>query len=207
MLQSKNTTCSSIWFNLNHGNKKFDRARRCFCLLHFLKFYNFFLNKTKRFCFADRHVHFQHYLPPFSTNIRLGWKQLRYTNTLMPNVVKLFTIVILRMFPICIKLEWLSMKGLSISQCYETFYVRNLRIFIIIYSVCPWQAFLLFVGEVRSLPQSRTSERFFNMAGSCFTIKHQTRMGKLTRDKHASLLRKFITYSHKKVYNIGPRLV
>jgi hypothetical protein len=26
-------------------------------------------------------------------------------------------------------------------QCYKTFYVRNLRIFILSYSVCPWQGF------------------------------------------------------------------
>jgi len=26
-------------------------------------------------------------------------------------------------------------------QCYKTFYVRNLRIFVISWSVCPWQGF------------------------------------------------------------------
>jgi hypothetical protein len=27
------------------------------------------------------------------------------------------------------------------AQCYKTFYGRNLRIFVISYSVCPWQTF------------------------------------------------------------------
>jgi hypothetical protein len=27
------------------------------------------------------------------------------------------------------------------AQCYKTFYGRNLRIFVINYIVCPWQAF------------------------------------------------------------------
>jgi hypothetical protein len=28
------------------------------------------------------------------------------------------------------------------AQCYKTFYVRNLRIYVISESVCPWQSFL-----------------------------------------------------------------
>jgi hypothetical protein len=38
-------------------------------------------------------------------------------------------------------------------QCYKTFYGRNLRVFVISYSVRPWQTFkpsLIFVGEARS---------------------------------------------------------
>ncbi len=48
------------------------------------------------------------------------------------------------------------------AQCYKTFFVRNLRIFVISQSVCTWQAFqpsLMFVGEARSLPQSGAPER------------------------------------------------
>jgi hypothetical protein len=29
----------------------------------------------------------------------------------------------------------------TLGQCYKTFFVHNLRIFLISYSVCPWQAF------------------------------------------------------------------
>ncbi len=51
---------------------------------------------------------------------------------------------------------------------YKTFYDRNLRVFIISQSVCLWQAFpaLVFVGEERSLPQSRAFERYFTRVGS-----------------------------------------
>ncbi len=38
---------------------------------------------------------------------------------------------------------------------------------------------------------------------SSFTREHQTRLEKLARDKHSSLLQKFITYGRKKFYNIG----
>jgi hypothetical protein len=31
-------------------------------------------------------------------------------------------------------------------------------------------------------------------------------MKKLVRDKHSSLLRKYVTYSRKKFYSIGPRI-
>ncbi len=41
------------------------------------------------------------------------------------------------------------------AQFYKTFYGRNLQIFVIDYSVSPWQAFqtsLIFVGKDRGLP-------------------------------------------------------
>ncbi len=85
-------------------------------------------------------------------------------------------------------------------QCYKTRYVCKLRILVISQSVCPWQPFqtsLLFVGKARSLSQSVTYERFLNRVGSCFTNKHYTRREKLARDKHPSLLRKFVNYGRK----------
>ncbi len=33
----------------------------------------------------------------------------------------------------------------------------------------------------------------------------KTRLGRLSRDKHSSILRKFVTYSRKKFYDIDPR--
>jgi hypothetical protein len=53
-------------------------------------------------------------------------------------------------------------------QCYKTFFVRDLRILILRYSVC------------------------------------QTRLEKLTNDKHSNLLWKSVIYGQKKFYNIGP---
>ncbi len=75
------------------------------------------------------------------------------------------------------------------TQCYETFYGHNLRIFVISYNVCPWQAFLAqSVGKYRSPPYSGAPERFFKTVGSCFTSRHYTRLERLAVDKHYSLL-------------------
>jgi hypothetical protein len=41
---------------------------------------------------------------------------------------------------------------------------------------------------------------FLYLAGVCLT-----RIDKLARDKHSSLLQKFLNYGRKKFYNIGPR--
>ena len=49
------------------------------------------------------------------------------------------------------------------------------------------------------------SKRFVNRAGSCFTNKHETKVERLVRDKHSSLLRTFVNYGHKKFYNFGSR--
>ncbi len=38
-------------------------------------------------------------------------------------------------------------------QCYETFYGRSLLIFVISYSVCPWQAFLAYAMKHSNLAQ------------------------------------------------------
>jgi len=37
------------------------------------------------------------------------------------------------------------------------------------------------------------------------THNHYTRLEKLARDKHSSLLRTFVNYGHKKFYNVEPR--
>jgi hypothetical protein len=59
------------------------------------------------------------------------------------------------------------------------------------------------VGKARSLPKSGASERFLNRVGPCFTYKHYTRLEKLARDKHTSLLQKFVACGRKKFYYIG----
>ncbi len=90
------------------------------------------------------------------------------------------------------------------AQCYKTFLSINLQIFVIRQSVCISQTFnprLLFMGKARSLPQSGVPERFFNTVGSCFTIKHKTRLERLARDKDSSLLQKYVDYSCKTFYS------
>jgi hypothetical protein len=52
---------------------------------------------------------------------------------------------------------------------------------------------------------SRAPERCFTRVGSGLTCKHYTRLERLARDKHSSLLQKFVTYGRKKFYNIVPR--
>ncbi len=56
------------------------------------------------------------------------------------------------------------------------------------------QSSLMLVGKAISLPQSGAPERFFNGVGSCFTNKHKTRLERLSKDKHSSLLRIFVNY-------------
>jgi hypothetical protein len=63
----------------------------------------------------------------------------------------------------------------------------------------------MFVGKARNLPWSGALERCFTQVGSSLTCKHKIRLEKFTRDKHSSLLEKFVNYSPKKLYNIDTR--
>jgi hypothetical protein len=45
----------------------------------------------------------------------------------------------------------------------------------------------------------------FTHVGSGLTHKHLTRLEKLSRGEHSSLLQKFVNYDSKKFHNIGPR--
>ncbi len=65
------------------------------------------------------------------------------------------------------------------------------------------QPSLMFPGKTRDLPQSRATERCFTWVGSGLTQKHYTRLERLARDKHSSLLRKSVTYGRKKFYSTG----
>ncbi len=68
------------------------------------------------------------------------------------------------------------------------------------------QPILMFLGKARSLPYSGVFERGFICLGSNLISSHYSRLERLARDKHSSLLRKSLNYGQKKVYNIGPRL-
>jgi len=51
-------------------------------------------------------------------------------------------------------------------QCYKTFYVRNLRNFVISYSVCTWQAFPAYSNRHSSLVQKLVNygqKKFYNI--------------------------------------------
>jgi len=61
----------------------------------------------------------------------------------------------------------------------------------------------MFVGKARSLPKNEAPERCFTWLSSSLAYKQQTRLERLARDKHSSLLQKFVIYVQKKVYSIG----
>ncbi len=76
------------------------------------------------------------------------------------------------------------------------------------YGTGPWpfQSSLMFASKAKSLPQSVAPEKCFALVGSDFTLKLQTRLKRLARDRHFSLQQTFINYDCKKFYhNIGPR--
>ncbi len=54
------------------------------------------------------------------------------------------------------------------------------------------------------LPSLKLKTRPEQILGSLFTHKHYTRLQRLARDKHSSLLRKSVNYDRKKFYSTGP---
>jgi hypothetical protein len=68
-----------------------------------------------------------------------------------------------------------------------------------------FQSNLIFAGKARSLPLSEAPERYFTQICSGLTYKHYTRLEEFARDKHSSLLEKFVNYSCKTLGPVGPR--
>ncbi len=68
----------------------------------------------------------------------------------------------------------------------------------------PFQPSLMFVGKARSLPESGVLFGCSTQVGYSLTHKHQSRLERLARDKHSSLLRTFVNYGRKKFYNVDP---
>ncbi len=66
----------------------------------------------------------------------------------------------------------------------------------------PERLSLMLVGNYRNLPKSGTPEKYFTWVSSGLSHKEWIR---LARDKHSSLLQKFINNRCKKFYNIGLR--
>jgi hypothetical protein len=56
----------------------------------------------------------------------------------------------------------------------------------------------MFAGKARRLPYCGAP-----FVGSCPTHKHYTILETLAKDRHSSLLQKFVTYGRKKFYKIG----
>ncbi len=82
----------------------------------------------------------------------------------------------------------------------ETFYCRNLRIFVISQTVRPWQAFPVqsnVCGQGQGPTLEWSTSKVVHLGRLCLTHKHQTRLERLSRDKHSSLLRKSVIYGRK----------
>ncbi len=66
-------------------------------------------------------------------------------------------------------------------------------------SFCPWQASpaqsIMVVGKARSLTQVGEPKNCFTQVGSILTRKHQTKLERIARDKHSSLLQKFVYFA------------
>ncbi len=86
---------------------------------------------------------------------------------------------------------------------HKTYYGRNLRISVISQSVCPSLSSLVQCLCVR--PGAYPSEAPFRYStlgqASGLAHKHQTRLERLARDKHSSLLRKSVNYDCNKFYD------
>jgi hypothetical protein len=65
----------------------------------------------------------------------------------------------------------------------------------------------MFVGKARGLPDSGAPEICFTWVGPGLAHKHLTRLEKLARDKHSSLLQKSVKYSSYKFFSTGPRIL
>ncbi len=92
-------------------------------------------------------------------------------------------------------------------QCNTTFYLRNLRFYIISQSFRPWQAFPAQsnVFQARLVPSQLNYLSGALLLGELLALPTTLdQAGKFARDKHSSLLRKDVNYDRKKFYNIGP---
>ncbi len=68
----------------------------------------------------------------------------------------------------------------------------------------PFQPILMFVGEARSLPKSGAPEGSFTRVGSGLTRKYWTRVERLARDKHSSVLVTFVNYGRISFTTLAP---
>jgi hypothetical protein len=67
------------------------------------------------------------------------------------------------------------------------------------------QPSLMFVGTDETYLSVKLLKRCFIWVSSCLIHKHYTRLEMLARDKHFSLLQKFVIYDCKWFYNIGAK--
>ncbi len=62
---------------------------------------------------------------------------------------------------------------------------------------------LIFLGKARSLQLERGTIGGSTLVGPSLACKYKTRLERLGRDKHSSLLQKFVNCGRKKFFRIG----
>jgi len=72
------------------------------------------------------------------------------------------------------------------------------------YEINPLGHFLSVIWKDQSLPEWSSYHAPLLRSLLALHKKYYTKLGKPTRDKHASFLRTFVNYGHKKFYNIDP---
>ncbi len=93
------------------------------------------------------------------------------------------------------------------AQCYKTFYVWNLRMFVISKIVCLLQAFPAnsnVCGWGQELTFESSTWKVLHSGKLRLTHKQQTRLDRLARDKHSSLLQTFVYTNIKGFIALGP---
>ncbi len=100
-----------------------------------------------------------------------------------------------------------SLVGIG-DQSYKTFYGRNIRIFLISQSVCPFKPILTFAGKAGAYT-SEAPFRCCSTQGQTSGLTHirQSRLERLAMDEYPSLLRKSVNYVLKKVLQHWPHCV
>jgi hypothetical protein len=143
-------------------------------------------------------------MPLTRINVKCESKIINKICSLLLSVILTFAVMQNVMAPCILHLFF---SHLSWAQCYKTFLSviyelsKQARVFV------PGKLFqpsLIFEGKSGACPISIVSKRRVTRVASGFICKHLTRMDKIAKSKHSSLLRKFLNYVRKKFYNIDP---
>ncbi len=92
-------------------------------------------------------------------------------------------------------------------QCYKTFFARNLYIFVISQSVCPWQAFPAqsnVCRQGRSLPELSTFQVLHSRVGSWPHPQVLDNVGIVCQGQPLQLITKILKLQTKKLCNLSP---
>ncbi len=95
-------------------------------------------------------------------------------------------------------------------QCYKTFYVRNLRIFVINYCLSLAsisRLVLMFASKAGASPRVKYLSKGKLQGRLLGFVNTSSQTGESCERQHSSLLRTFVNYGSKEFYNNGPRFL